>query len=72
MSMADGSDLSYVRQQMVLAQPAPSNQRGAVHWMRTNLFATVPDTILTFVAFLVLAYFLPFVLRWLFIDAQWT
>ena len=52
--------------------PAPSSQRGLVAWVRTNLFATVTDSILSVIAILVLVYFLPPLLNWLFFSAQWT
>ena len=32
-------DLSFVRTEMALAQPAPASERGLGAWMRKNLFA---------------------------------
>jgi general L-amino acid transport system permease protein len=66
------SEIAYVRQEMADAQPAPSSQRGLVHWIRTNLFATVTDSILSVIAILLIVYFLPPLLDWLFFSAQWT
>ncbi len=68
----DEHDLSYVCVEMVNAQAAPSSQRGFLPWVRTNLFASVGDSILTIFAILVIAYFLPPALNWLFVQAQWT
>jgi general L-amino acid transport system permease protein len=65
-------DLSYVRMEMINAREAPLRERGFVRWIRINLFATPLDTVLTLLGLLFLAYFLPPVLRWAFIDAVWT
>jgi general L-amino acid transport system permease protein len=65
-------DLSYVRAEMVAAQKAPVAERGVVRWLRLNLFATPLDTVLTLLGLLFIAYFLPPILRWAFIDAVWS
>lgn len=65
-------DLSYVRMEMINAREAPARERGLVRWLRINLFATPLDTVLTLIGLLFVAYFLPPVLRWAFIDAVWT
>lgn len=65
-------DLSYVRMEMINAQEPPVRDRGLVRWMRTNLFATPLDTALTLVGLLFLAWALPPLIRWAFIDAVWT
>ena len=65
-------DLSYVRMEMLNAQAAPSSEQGVGNWVRRNLFPTPLDTVLTILAMLIMAWFLPPLLRWLFIDAQWT
>jgi general L-amino acid transport system permease protein len=62
----------YVRERMEQPAPAPSSQRGAVRWLRANLFATPVDSILSIIALLLIAYFLPAILNWAFFDAQWT
>ena len=66
------TDFAYVRQTLEQPQPPPSSQHGPIHWLRKNLFATPADTILTLFGLLVVAYFLPPAIRWLFVDAQWT
>jgi general L-amino acid transport system permease protein len=66
------NQVAYVRQEMERPLAAPAGQKGPVYWARTNLFATPTDTVLTLIAIAVLAYFLPSILNWLFIDAQWT
>ncbi|MBB3235173.1 amino acid ABC transporter permease [Phyllobacterium endophyticum] len=66
------SNLSFVRSEMLQEQTPPLAERGAVKWMRTNLFATPVDTALTIFALLLIAWFLPPMIRWLFIEAVWT
>jgi general L-amino acid transport system permease protein len=65
-------DLTFVRKDMVPASAAPSGQTGLTHWLRTKLFATPKDTILTLLGFAFLAYIIPPIVQWLFIDAAWT
>ncbi len=66
------NQVAYVRSEMERPLAAPAGQKGIVHWLRTNLFATPADTILTLIALAVLAWFVPPVIRWLLIDAQFT
>ena len=66
------NQIAYVRSEMERPLAAPVGQKGIVHWARTNLFATPTDTVLTLIALALLAWFLPPVIRWLFIDAQYT
>jgi general L-amino acid transport system permease protein len=65
-------DLTFVRTELVLAQKAPSSQVGGWAWLRKNLFATIPDTVLTIVGLILLVLVLPPLIRWGLIDAQWT
>lgn len=66
------SDLSYVRTTMVSPELPPAKDRGIVKWFRVNLFASVTDTVLTLLAILFIAWYLPPVLRWAFVDASWV
>lgn len=66
------NQIAYVRSEMERPLAAPAGQKGIVHWARTNLFATPTDTVLTLIALAVLAWFVPPVIRWLFVDAQFT
>lgn len=66
------SNHAFVRQTIEDAKPAPSSAVGIGHWLRTKLFATPKDTVLTVIAIAFLAYLLPPVIDWLFIDAVWT
>ncbi|RWE35633.1 MAG: amino acid ABC transporter permease [Mesorhizobium sp.] len=65
-------DMSWVRTEMALAQPAPPSERGLYAWVRKNLVGSVGDTILTILGILIVAWILPQVLNWAFIHAQWT
>jgi general L-amino acid transport system permease protein len=50
----------------------PVLEKGYIAWIRKNLLATPLDAVLTILAILALAWFLPPAIRWLFIDASWT
>ena len=65
-------DLSFVRAEMTIAQAPPARERGIGSWLRKNLFASVPDTLLTILALLLIAWFLPPLIRWAFVDAVWN
>jgi general L-amino acid transport system permease protein len=65
-------DMSWVRTEMALAQPAPTSVRGPVAWVRKNLVGTVGDTILTILGIVIVAWVLPQVINWAFINAVWT
>jgi general L-amino acid transport system permease protein len=64
--------LAYVRTDMVQSEPAPINSKGPIAWVRQNLFATIPDTILSIAAILLLFYIIPPMFRFLITDAVWT
>jgi general L-amino acid transport system permease protein len=65
-------DLSFVRTKMAIAEAPPRSAQGLTHWLRTNLFATVTDSVLTIVGVVVLILAIPPLLDWLFLSAQWT
>ncbi|AZO08547.1 MULTISPECIES: amino acid ABC transporter permease [unclassified Mesorhizobium] len=65
-------DMSWVRTEMALAQPAPPGERGAIAWVRKNLVGSVGDTVLTILGIAIIAWILPQVINWAFINAQWT
>jgi general L-amino acid transport system permease protein len=49
----------------------PSASAGVIGWLRTNLFNSVLNTILTLAAVYLLALTIPPVVRWAFVDAIW-
>ncbi|MER8555714.1 amino acid ABC transporter permease [Mesorhizobium sp. M0142] len=65
-------DMSWVRTEMALAQPAPSSERGLGAWVRKNLIASTGDAILTIIGIVLVAMILPQIVNWAFINAQWT
>ena len=67
-----GSNISFVRNAMLQPEPAPASQRGAIAWIRRNLLATPKDIVLTVIAIAALAWVLPHMINWLFIQAVWT
>ncbi len=69
---AEASDFAYVRREMVAPLPPPDSASVSCTGLRTNLFATVTDSILSLLGLLAIAYFIPPLLDWLFFSAQWT
>ncbi|AZO30795.1 MULTISPECIES: amino acid ABC transporter permease [unclassified Mesorhizobium] len=65
-------DMSWVRTEMALAEPAPPGERGAIAWVRKNLVGSAGDTILTIIGIAIVAWVLPQIINWAFISAQWT
>lgn len=66
------NNLQYVRKDMVAGEAPPSSVQGVGHWLRVNLFATPVDAALTILGLLLIGWFLPSVIQWLFINAAWT
>ncbi len=66
------TSVSYIRRELVPAQPAPSSQVGVAHWLKTKLFATPKDVVMTVLSIALLAYILPPLVQFLFVDAVWT
>lgn len=62
----------YARDEMAGDERPPAAEQGIVAWLRKNLFASIPDTILTVVGLIIVAMVLPSVIGWAFINAQWT
>jgi general L-amino acid transport system permease protein len=65
-------NLSYVRASMLPPEPAPDNSRSSAAWIRANLLATPKDVVFTLLAIALLAYALPGIINWLFIQASWV
>jgi general L-amino acid transport system permease protein len=63
---------SFVRNEMLAPEPAPLKANSVVGWVRTNLLATPRDMVLTAIAIAILAWMLPGMINWLFINAVWT
>ena len=65
-------DLTYVRAEMVPAQKPPRSASGFMHWAQTNLFATIPDAILTIFGLLLTVVIVVPLARWGFVNAVWS
>lgn len=63
---------NFVRTSMLEQSTPPVLDKGYIAWIRKNLLATPLDAVLTIIALLVLAWFLPPAIKWLFLDASWT
>lgn len=68
----NANPFAYVSTETIPQSPPPASTGGPVGWLKTNLFATPRDTILTIVVFLILLWIVPPMLNWLFFDAVWT
>ena len=62
--------LTFVRQQLAAPEPPPVRSSGIVGWVRRNLFGSVLDGVLTIVALALIAWIVPPLFRWAFVDAQ--
>lgn len=63
--------LAYVRSEFLGEETPPTREGGPVHWLRANLFASIPDTILTIVMIAFLAWLIPPLLNWALFNAVW-
>jgi general L-amino acid transport system permease protein len=63
---------AYVRREPAPRRPPPRTVRGPLAWARQNLFSTPFNSVLTIAVVLVLAWAIPPVVRFLFIDAVWS
>ncbi|MBY3154516.1 amino acid ABC transporter permease [Rhizobium laguerreae] len=66
------ADKPFVRTSILAAEPPPPGARGAVAWIRRNLLATPKDVILTILALALIAWAVPQLVNWLFIQAVWS
>jgi len=57
---------------MVAERPPPASTRGVIGWMRANLFSNWLNTILTLAGLYVLWLFIPPLIDWAFIDADFA
>ncbi len=65
------ADLSFVRTDMLPDQPAPLGETGVLRWLRTNLFSSIPNTIITIAAIYAVYFTLSHFLPWA-IQPSWT
>ncbi|MGL4438562.1 MAG: ABC transporter permease subunit [Bosea sp. (in: a-proteobacteria)] len=66
------SNLAYVQHNAMPAQPAPPGTKGALHWIKENLFSSPLNTIMTLIGIYLVATTVPEMIKFYFIDAVWT
>lgn len=71
MSLPQPQETAYVRTEMIPAQAAPPRARSATSWVRSKLFRTPVSAVMTCIALALIAWSVPGLIRWLFIDAVW-
>ncbi|MDQ0468334.1 amino acid ABC transporter permease [Labrys wisconsinensis] len=64
-------DVAFLSQETLEAQPAPIASRGAVGWLRHNLFSSPLNAVLTLLAILLIAAVIPPIVRFVFVNAIW-
>ncbi|MCK5902370.1 MAG: amino acid ABC transporter permease [Cocleimonas sp.] len=62
----------YVTDHILPALPAPSDSKGVLHWLKTNLFSSPINIVLTLLGLLLVYKILPPIIDWVFINATWT
>ena len=62
----------YVRTEQVEAMPPPLLVRGPVAWVRENLFASLPQALLTLAAVYLVYLVVPPIIKFFIIDAVWS
>ena len=61
----------YVTDKILPAQPAPSDTKGPIHWLKHNLFSSPLNVLLTLFALYLLYLLIPPAVQWALIDADW-
>ncbi|HEY7382298.1 MAG TPA: amino acid ABC transporter permease [Beijerinckiaceae bacterium] len=64
--------LRYVRADRMEALPPPALERGVLGWLRQNLFATIPQALLTLLALYLVYVVVPPIIKFFITDAVWT
>ena len=76
MTMSEGdlavAELAFVRHATIAPRPPPATMTGAFGWMRANLLSSPFNIVLTILIVGLLAWAIPEIVKFLFIDAVWT
>jgi len=70
--MSDIISSGFVRHESGPVLPAPVFSRGPLAWLRSNLFYSIPSTILTLIALYFVARYVPALIKFMTVDAVWT
>ena len=66
------ADSAYLRTTPAEPLPPPALRRGALGWLRENLFSSVGNCVLTLVCIALVAWVVPPLLRFFVFDAVWS
>ena len=76
MTMAEAdlavAEIAFVRRATIPPQPPPTKMTGALGWLRDNLLSTPFNIVLTILIVLPLAWAIPELVKFLFLDAVWS
>jgi len=76
MTMSEGelqiAELHFIQPALIEGRAPPARMTGTVAWLRQNLLSTPFNIVLTILIILLLAWVIPDLVRFLFIDAVWT
>ena len=76
MTMSEGdlavAELAFVRHTTIAPRPPPATMTGALGWVRANLLSSSFNIVLTILIVGLLAWAIPEIVKFLFIDAVWT
>src|SRR5689334_23051693 len=76
MTMAEGdlavAEIAFVQHAAIAPRRPPATMTGVIGWLRTNLLSTPFNIALTIVVALLLAWIIPELVKFLFIDAVWS
>src|SRR5215831_20116484 len=72
MTEGDLAEIAFVRRATIAPQPPPTKMTGALGWLRDNLLSTPFNIALTILIVLLLAWAIPELVKFLFLDAVWS
>jgi general L-amino acid transport system permease protein len=70
--MTTAHDFLFVRKEEEPVLAAPASEVGAIGWLRSNLFSSVTNTILTIIGIAFVFWIVPPIFDWAFVHAVWT
>ncbi len=62
----------YITDKILPELPAPSSSKGVLHWLKTNLFSSPVNILITFLGLFLIYKIVPPAIQWAFIDATWV
>lgn len=71
MAVDTNQEIAFVRRELLQPQKTPSQEIGPIAWARKNLFATLPDAVLTLVSLVMVLWAGSILVNWLFVQAVW-